>query len=404
MTQPTSDIALPPRLARAVADGGPETLDLARRSWLKALAVGAAGVGASAIASSLVAPAAMAAPAPNAKPSAGPAILSSNESPFGPSRKAVAAMSTTLADLARYANEETVQLQKQIAAIEGVDYDQVIIANGSAPILHVFGEYVAAKGRGQLVSSMGTYEGVPRAAERYGAEMVLTPLTKEMAIDLDAMAARASTRTTGFYVCNPNNPTGNMVEAGKLRAFAEAMSAQAPVFIDEAYLDMADDYAGNVMTGLVRAGRNVIICRTFSKIYGMAGQRIGYAIMSKQLARELGPAVRMGGVNHLGLIAAMASLNDKSFVPEMQPKFAAGRAKLLDIAKSTKRPYAPNPQASFIFLDVGMPNKEFAAKMADQGVLVVGRTWPGFENWTRICVGEDWELDRCASAIKKVLA
>jgi histidinol-phosphate aminotransferase len=87
----------------------------------------------------------------------------------------------------------------------------------------------------------------------------------------------------------------------------------------------------------------------------------------------------------------------------MKPKFVKGRARLLEIAKSTGRPYAPNPQASFIFLDVGMPNKEFAAKMAEHGVLVVGRSWPQFDNWTRICVGEDWELDRCADAIKKVL-
>ncbi len=406
MKSALAKIAMPENLLRAVADGGPEAVNLARRSWLKAVGAGAVGAGAAALMSSC-SPAAVASPTPAAPaiaPPAGPAILSSNESPFGPSPMAVAAMTKVLGGTARYANEETIQLQKQVAAIEGVDFDQIIVANGSSPILQAFGEMVANKGKGQLVTSVATYEGVPRAADHYGAEVVMTPLTKEMSIDLDAMAARGSAKTTGFYVNNPNNPTGNMVDPVKLRAFAETMSAKAPVFIDEAYLDLCDDYAGNVMTGLVRAGKNVIICRTFSKIYGMAGQRIGYAIMSKELATQLGPAVRLGGVNHLGLVAAMAALDDKRFVPAMRPKFVAGRAKLLEIAKSTGRPFAPNPQASFLFLDVGMPNKAFAAKMADEGVLVVGRTWAGFENWTRICVGEDWELDRCASAIKKVLA
>jgi histidinol-phosphate aminotransferase len=406
MPAPNDTALLPDRLLRAVADGGPEAVVLARRAWLKAAGAGALGLGAAALTASC-SPGGAANAAPTPMPAAaaptGPAILSSNESPFGPSARAVEAMSKSLTLTARYANQETIDLQKQVAAIEGVDFDQVIVANGSAPILQAFGEYLAKKGKGQLVTSIATYEGVPRAAENYGAEVIMTPLTADYAIDLDAMAARGSAKTTAFYVCNPNNPTGNMVDPVKLKAFAETASAIAPVFIDEAYLDLCDDYAGNVMTGLVRDGRNVIICRTFSKIYGMAGQRIGYAIMSKELAKIMGPAVRLGGVNHLGLVAAMASLSDKEFVPMMRPKFVAGRAKLLEIVKSTGRAHAANPQASFVYFDVGMPNAAFGQKMAEQGVLVVGRAWKGYENWTRICVGEDWEIDRFATALKKVL-
>jgi histidinol-phosphate aminotransferase len=264
---------------------------------------------------------------------------------------------------------------------------------------------ISQKGKGQLVTSMATYEGVPRGAQQYGAEVIAAPLTKDMAIDLDAMAMRGGPRTTAYYVCNPNNPTGNMVDPVKLKSFAIAMaSPTTPVFIDEAYIELCDNPNANIMTDLVRQGHNVIICRTFSKIYGMAGQRIGYAIMSKELARTLGPAVRLGGVNHLGLAAAKASLTDDTFVETMRPRFAAGRAKLLEIAKSTGRPYAPGMQASFLYLNVGMPHADFARKMADQGVMVVGRTWPGYGEWTRICVGEDWELARCAEAIGKALA
>jgi histidinol-phosphate aminotransferase len=385
---------------------------MSRRDWMKAFgAAGAAATSVSALALAGCSPGAnqaSAAPAP-AAPAAvpnttGPAILASNESPFGPSPKAVEAMSKVLTGTARYANQETIDLQKQIAAIEGVDYEQVFIANGSSPILQVYGELVANKGKGELVSSVATYEGVPRAAQQYGAKMTLVPLTKDMTIDLDAMAAKAKKgQTTGFYVNNPNNPTGNMVDAKKLESFANAMSDIAPVFIDEAYLDLCDDYDANVMTKLVRGGKNVVICRTFSKIYGMAGQRLGYGIAQKDMAVKLAVDVRQGGVNHLGLVAAMASLADKDFKPTMKPKFKKGRDALLEIVKSTGRPYAPNPQASFVFMDVGMPNKVFAQKMEAEGVLVVGRTWPGYDNWTRMCVGEDWEIDRCATAIKKVL-
>lgn len=397
---------MPESLVRALAGEEPEAIFHARRTWLKALGATAAGAGAAALMSSC-SPVADAKPtelAPAATAPTGPAILASNESPFGPSPKAVEEMGKALAFTARYANAETVDLQKKIAAIEGVDYEQVFIANGSSPILQAYGEMVAQNGKGELVTSVATYEGVPRAAAKYGAHLIETPLTKEFGIDLDAMAATVSKKTTGIYVNNPNNPTGNMVDAAKLKAFAEAhASPTTPVFIDEAYLDLCDDYAANVMTGLVKSGRNVVICRTFSKIYGMAGQRIGYGIAQKGLAQDLAGAVRLGGVNHLGLVAAMASLDDKDFVPRMKPKFVAGRAKLLEMVKATGRPYALNPQASFVFMDVGMPNKLFAEKMAAEGVMVVGRTWPGFENWTRMCVGEDWELDRAAAALKKVL-
>jgi histidinol-phosphate aminotransferase len=148
----------------------------------------------------------------------------------------------------------------------------------------------------------------------------------------------------------------------------------------------------------------VVICRTFSKIYGMAGQRLGYGIAQPELARTIAMTTRGGGINHAGIVAAMASISDADFVPTMQPKFKAGRERLFKIAKDLGRPIAADPQASFVFFDVGMPHKDFAEKMKAEGVRVVGRTWPGFDTWTRICVGEDWEMDRCEAALKKVLA
>lgn len=378
--------------------------ETSRRALLRGL--GMASVGAAALAAGCSKGEAVAAPTPSPAPPAvdkSLAILGANESPFGPSKKAIAAMVEKASLTARYADAEGEELKKQIAAIEGVDPQQVFLANGSTPILAAFGEIIAAKGKGQLVTSIATYEGVPRSVLEYGAELITAPLNPDFGIDLDAMAAKISKKTTATYVCNPNNPTGNMVDPVKLKAFAIEASKTAPCFIDEAYLHLCDDYNANVMTGLVRDGHNVVIGRTFSKIYGMAGQRLGYGIAQPELAMKMAMATRMGGVNHLGIVAAMASLSDAEFVPAMQPKFKAGRERLYKVVKDLGRKIASNPQASFVFFEVGMPNKEFAEKMMAEGVRVVGRSWPQYDTWTRICVGEDWELDRCEAALKKVL-
>ena len=391
--------AIPP------ATAAPEKVDTSRRSLLRG--IGLASVGAAALAAGCSKGEAIAAPAPApAIPAVDKsvAIMGANESPFGPSPKAIEAMIAKASLTARYADDEGEELKKQIAAIEGVDPQQIFLANGSTPILAAFGEIIAAKGKGQLVTSIATYEGVPRSVLEYGAELITAPLTADFGIDLDAMAARITKKTTATYVCNPNNPTGNMVDPVKLRAFAIEASKTAPCFIDEAYLHLCDDYDANVMTSLLREGHNVVIGRTFSKIYGMAGQRLGYGIAKPELAKQMGMATRMGGVNHLGIVAAMASLADKDFVPAMQPKFKAGRERLYNVAKGLGRKIASNPQASFVFFEVGMPNKDFADKMMAEGVRVVGRAWPEYDNWTRICVGEDWEMDRCEAALKKVLA
>ena len=383
------------------ATGEPQT---SRRALLRGL--GLASVGAAALAAGCAkATEAVAAPAPAAPAvDKSVAIMGANESPFGPSPKAISAMIEKAALTARYADGEGEELKKQIAAIEGVAPEQIFLANGSAPILAAFGEMVAQQGKGQLVTSIATYEGVPRAVKQYGGDIIFTPLSADLGVDLDAMAAKVSKKTTATYVCNPNNPTGNMVDPVRLKAFAIEASKQAPVFIDEAYIHLADDYKKHVMTGLLNEGHNVVICRTFSKIYGMAGQRLGYGIAQPELARTMSGITRGGGINHAGIVAAMASLADVEFIPAMQPKFKAGRERLYGVVSGLGRKIASNPQASFVFFDVGMPNKDFAAKMMAEGVRVVGRSWPEYDTWTRICVGEDWEMDRCETALKKVLA
>ena len=372
-----------------------------RRTWLKLAGIGAvsaAGVlPACAPTSSADETSAAAAIDPDAL-----AIMSSNENPFGPSPKAMDAMRAEVGNIYRYTGPLTAKFAGIIAEREGVAPEQVLITNGSTPILAAFSDWVSVKG-GDIITSATTYEGVPRVAEQVGVNVIYTPLAPDMGYDLEAIAAQIGPNTGAVYLCNPNNPTGKTIDPVALKAFVEEASAKVPVFIDEAYLDMADDYPAGVMSEFVSAGRPVVVARTFSKLYAMAGQRIGYAVMPEDMAMDMRRSGRLSNVNHLGLVGAIASLEDTAYFEEMRLKTSLGRAKLIAMAADLGRPIAPDPQGSFIYMDLGMNNADFAEKMLAKGVRVVGARWSELPEWTRICVGLDHEIEKCHAAAKEIL-
>jgi histidinol-phosphate aminotransferase len=371
-----------------------------RRSLMKLAGVGAVGAATALSACSETATAAT--PANDAFDPNAMAILSSNENPFGPSPMAVAAMQAELANIYRYTYPTVMKFAEKIAAKEGVAPEQVLVTNGSSPILAAFADWVNVKG-GKIITSAITYEGVPRVAEQAGTEVVYMPLTQDMGYDLEAIAAAVGPDTGAVYLCNPNNPTGKTIPPAQLKAFVEDVSAKVPVFIDEAYLDISDDYPDGVMSEFVAAGKPVVVARTFSKLYAMAGQRLGYALMPADMAMEIRMTGRLSNVNKLGLVGGLAALDDTAYFEEMRLKLGRGRAKLVAMAADLGRPIAPDPQGSFIYMDVGMPAKDFAAKMLERNVRVVGERWSDLPNWTRICVGLDHEIDKCHAAAKEVL-
>ncbi|MEZ5999819.1 histidinol-phosphate transaminase [Hyphomonas sp.] len=371
-----------------------------RRSLMKLAGVGAMGAATGLAACSETAVAAT--PANDAVDPDALAIMSSNENPFGPSPKAVEAMKAELTNINRYAYPKTMEFAKIIAEREGVELEQIVVTNGSSPILAAFSDWVNVKG-GKILTSAITYEGVPRVAEQAGTEVVYMPLTQDMGYDLDAIAAAVGPDTGAVYLCNPNNPTGKTIPTATLKAFVDEVSPKVPVFIDEAYLDLSDEYPNNKMSSYVAEGQNVIVARTFSKLYAMAGQRLGYGIMPADMAMDMRKTGRLSAVNHLGLVAGIASLNDTAYFEEMRAKNIRGRQKLMAMAADLGRPIAPDPQGSFIYMDVGMPAADFAAKMLDRGVRVVGSRWSDLPNWSRICVGLDHEIEKCHAAAKEVL-
>ncbi|HEY0966302.1 MAG TPA: histidinol-phosphate transaminase [Opitutaceae bacterium] len=329
-----------------------------------------------------------------------PARISGNENPYGPSQMAIMAMMQALEGTYRYPGAETRKLIDLIAAKEGVKPENVVMGVGSGEILEVYGLWLGQQ-KGEVVTVSPGYSQMTRTMETLGSKIISVPLNDALEHDLDAMASKVGANTKCVYVCNPNNPTGTIVNAAKLKAFAIEVSKKAPVFIDEAYLECCDDFAGNTMVGLVAEGHNVAVARTFSKVYGLAGQRIGYGIMPAAMAEEV-RKYSTGSLNLLGVVAATASLEDATYVEETRLKIKAERDKLCALLKELGRKYA-EPNGNFVFFQTGMPIKTFQEKMLAENVQV-GRPFPPLLDWCRISIGSPDEMTMAHAALKKVFA
>jgi len=373
------------------------TIRFNRRQWLRATGAAFAGLALAPRVSLRAEPAPAAAPLPE---TTGPVQLCWNENPFGPSLRALAAMQRELPRVHRYPFNLTPELVKRVAAKEGVPEDHIVLGVGSGEILETFGVYLGRE-HGDVITVSPGYMQMTQAMERMGSRVVAVPLNDRLEHDLDAMAAKVTANTKAIYICNPNNPSGTIVPPDRLRDFAIEVSKKVPVFIDEAYLQCSDDFAANTMAGLVRNGHNVTVARTFSKIYGLAGQRMGYGIMRPEMAQALRVFIT-GSVNLLGVVGAMASLEDPTYVEETRLKIKAGRDALIGVLKELGRKYA-EPQGNFVFFHTGIPIEEFSKKMRAENV-IVARAFAPLLDWCRISIGTPTEMAVCHAALRKILA
>ena len=373
------------------------TIRFNRRQWLRATGAAFAGLALAPRVSLRAEPAPAAAPLPE---TTGPVQLCWNENPFGPSLRALAAMQRELPRVHRYPFNLTPELVKRVAAKEGVPEDHIVLGVGSGEILETFGVYLGRE-HGDVITVSPGYMQMTQAMERMGSRVVAVPLNDRLEHDLDAMAAKVTANTKAIYICNPNNPSGTIVPPDRLRDFAIEVSKKVPVFIDEAYLQCSDDFAANTIAGLVRNGHNVTVARTFSKIYGLAGQRMGYGIMRPEMAQALRVFIT-GSVNLLGVVGAMASLEDPTYVEETRLKIKAGRDALIGVLKELGRKYA-EPQGNFVFFHTGIPIEEFSKKMRAENV-IVARAFAPLLDWCRISIGTPTEMAVCHAALRKILA
>ena len=219
-----------------------------------------------------------------------PAKLNSNENPYGPSKRVRAVMSNTFDRACRYPFANLRTLVEVIAEKEGVSKDHIVVTGGSTEGLRTAG-LVYGLGQGEIIAADPTFQAMLRYAENFGAKVHRVALDEKLEHDLVAMANRINAKTRLIFICNPNNPTGTILDNSKLIDFCKSHDSKAVIFSDEAYYDFIMEAEYPSMVELVKEGRNVIVSRTFSKVYGLAGLRIGYLVAKPEIATKLKASV-----------------------------------------------------------------------------------------------------------------
>ena len=330
----------------------------------------------------------------------GPRVLCWNENPYGPSPAARRAVAASIAEGCRYPpDEETHALTAAIARHEGTDASHIVIGTGSGELLRAL-VLVCAREGGEIVAAQPTYLEMPDYAEFFGVKMRFAPVDAQLRHDLPGMRAAVTERTRAVYLCNPNNPTGTAVSATAIRDFVASLPAGVTAIVDEAYLDFADGLDVRSAVDLVDGEHRVVVLRTFSKLHGMAGMRLGYAVTRPAIAQALAAAC-MTTPNILAVRAGQASLADKNFLAGTRDRIVASRARITRHLTGLGLRYA-QPQGNFVFFDTGIPLELFAARMKARDILV-GRLFPPFTNWCRITIGMEADVDAFLGALPAAL-
>ena len=369
------------------------TIPLSRRKFAQLLGAGAAAA--------FVRPAGSFAKQPDHVSSSEQVVrLSANENPYGPSPKALKAMADSFELACRYPDEHNNVLIDKLAKMNNVDRDQVLLGDGSSEILKLCAETFTSKERGTLVAAEPTFEAILEQAKTNGAEVVKVPLTSGFAHDLPKMLSAAKGGL--IYVCNPNNPTASITPKDELRNFIGQTPRETIVLVDEAYFHFADSPDYESVIPLVKDYPNLIVARTFSKIYGMAGLRCGYCVAQKETILRMRPYQMWDSVNIMALAAASASLNDPDQVPNGQR--LNQEAKAFAIGELEKVGYKTIPsQANFIMFDCRRPVVPLIQAMKQRNVHV-GRLFPALPNHMRVTIGKRSEMESFVSAFKQATA
>ncbi|MEM7485632.1 MAG: histidinol-phosphate transaminase [Bacteroidota bacterium] len=329
------------------------------------------------------------------------AKLNANENPYGPSPMALEALKNSAAGGNRYAWKELFQLMDKIAEFEGVERKNVMMGPGSSDLLEKTAMVLFMNG-GNVVSADPAYMSLIRVAEAAGGTWKPVPLKDDWSHDLDAMEKAIDAETKLVYICNPNNPTGTITQHKDLVDFCARVSEKVPVFIDEAYLGFLDDGMKKSMVSLISEGKDVIIARTFSKIHGMAGLRVGYAIAQEERLNKLQKITRAGmGISYPSVFAAMGAMDDTKFLNSSRKLNAECREYVYQSLDQMGFEYVPS-YTSFMIFPIEMEGKAFLEKMTDLKVGVRAFNFMG-KDWCRVSMGTMEEMKLFTQALGKVL-
>ena len=329
------------------------------------------------------------------------ARLLANENPLGIAPSAKEALIKAADSGNRYAWMEFAQLKTLLATDEGVKPTNIMMSPGSSDILMAAADYFA-KGGGTILTSAMTYDDLLQRAEKFGAKIKALPMTKDYKFDLPAIKASITPDVKMVYIVNPNNPTGTIIPTAELEAFIREVAPKVPVFIDEAYIDFFEPAERPKLGKLVSEGMNVILARTFSKIHGFAGLRLGYAIAQPEMLKTL-HAYTNGefAVSITTLMAGIASYKDLDWQNHCRAENA--KARTYTTKALTDMGYEVIPSsANFILFPIRMKTSAFSNQMFANGIGIQTRDFNG-QPYCRVSVGTMDEMAMFMDSFKKVV-
>ena len=379
-------------------------MPITRRGFLRGLGAGSAGLVLSPSLGARELEASLSGLAPRSRV-AGPIQLDRNENPNGPGRHVLEAIQAAFGDASRYPDDPEEALRKAIADANGLTPDWVLMGCGSTEILRVAVMAFCGADR-PLVTAAPTFEEPVRMATALKVPVTEIMVDKAMGLDLGAMADAAGRPPAGLvFCCNPNNPTATVHGASAIRDFvarSHSVSPETTVLVDEAYHDFVEDPAYATAIPLVKADPRLVVSRTFSKVYGLAGFRVGYAIGRPETIATMRPW-RCGNSINLGAAAgAVAAMGAPAHIKAELEKSREARAFTRKFFEGLGYKVEPS-QTNFVMVDIRRDSKVFKDKCLERGVMI-GRQFPQFTQHTRISIGSMEEMDRATRIFRAVLA
>lgn len=325
--------------------------------------------------------------------------LNSNENPYGPSPMAVKAMTDAFSLAWRYPDEHEGLLIDALARLNGVAREQILLGSGSGEVLKVAAAAFTGPSKKLLVGHP-TFEAVLAYAAVAGAEIVKINLTSDFAHDLPKMLAEKDAGL--IYICNPNNPTASITPKDQLRGFLRKVSAQTIVMVDEAYHHYVESKDYESVIPLVAQYPNLIVARTFSKIYSMAGLRCGYCVARRELIERMRAQQTWDSVNIMAMVAAIASLQDAEQVEQGRRHNTEVKNYVYSELDKSGYKFIPS-HANFMMIDLRREVRPVIGAMSDRNVQV-GRVFPAMPNFMRVTIGTRPQMEAFVSAFRSVMS
>ena len=334
-------------------------------------------------------------------PERGIARLNWNENPYGPSKKALQAIIESSYESAYYPDHLVNRLKDMIAEKHELTQNHITISAGSTQALTVLSQIQSRKN--PIISSELTWDIPLLIARSSGGKIIRVENGHDLEINLQKMQNLHDENISMVHICNPNNPTGTIIDPEKLSNALRIMSKTVLVLVDEAYNEVTDNPEANTMIKLIKEGHNIAISRTFSKIYGMAGQRVGYIIAKPEIIRTINRkgtgefSTAMAGVS-----GAIACYNDEEFLKFSKSKINEAKEMIIEVAKSNGLETLPS-QTNFIYVNLGNINADtFRDEMRKQNIIIAGK-YGKHTNWSRVSMGKIEDIQRYVDAFPAVL-